>query len=121
MKHDTIILFGLIALSVLTSFFMTFYGINVVMSKGATQNVLVFAYVAIAYGLGSLAVLSIAWSSRERWAVTAIKLFAICFMGVYIMDLVRKGLQVESLASVVVLAVLLTVNWFVVKKVVERE
>ena len=121
MKHDTLIMYGLMGLSVLTSFFLTFYGMNVVMAETAQRGAEVFAYVAIAYGLGNLAVLSIAWTSRESWAEKAIMLFALCFLGVFIMDMMRKGVQVESLAGLLVLGVVMLGNWLAVKKVVERE
>lgn len=122
MKHDYIIMVGLIALSVLTSFLLTFYGMNIVMSGKAPGHVMTFAYVTIAYGLGNLAVLSLAWSSREVWSIKASMLFALCFLGVYIMDLVRNGLKEGfGIAGVLVLAVVLFANWYAVKMVVERK
>ncbi len=122
MKHDYVIMVGLIALNVLSSFLFTFYGMNIVMSGQAPDSVLVFAYVCIAYGLGSLAVLSLAWGSREVWAVTAIKLFGFCFVGVCVIDFFRKGVQdTLGLAAIVIVLVATSANWLAVKKVVERE
>lgn len=121
MKHDFIIMIGLIALSVLSSFLFTFYGMNIVMSDNAPDNALLFAYVTIAYGLASLAVLSLAWSSREVWAISASKLFGLCFTGVCIMDFIRTGMQDKlGISGVVIVAVIACANWMAVKKVVER-
>lgn len=122
MKHNYILMIALIALSVLTSFFFTYYGMNVMMSGKAPESVMIFAYVTIAYGLGNLAVLSLAWSTREAWAVTASKLFAFCYLGVYVMDAVRNGVKGGfGVAGILVLAVILCANWFAVKTVVSRD
>jgi hypothetical protein len=122
MKHDYVIMVGLIAMGVLASFLFTFYGMNMVMSGSASDSALVFAYVTIAYGLGSLAVLSLAWSSREAWAVTASKLFGFCFVGVCIMDFVRGGMQDRlGVAGLIIVAVVVCANWLAVKKVIERD
>jgi hypothetical protein len=84
--------------------------------------VTVFAYVCIAYGLGSLAVLSLAWSSREVWAVTAIKLFGFCFVGVCVIDFFRKGVQdTLGVAAIIIVVIAASANWLAVKKVVERD
>lgn len=121
-NRDYVLMIGLIACTVLTSFFLTFYGVNVVMSGAAPGNTLMFSYVTIAYGLGSLAILSLAWSSREAWCVTVIKLFALCYLGVVIMDMFRHGLQgVQEIIPVLALTVALCANWLAVKKVVERD
>lgn len=121
-NRDYVLMIGLIACTVLTSFFLTFYGVNVVMSGAAPGSTLTFSYVTIAYGLGSLAILSLAWSSREVWCVTVIKLFALCYLGVVLMDILRDGLQgVEEIILVLPLAVVLCANWLAVKKVVERD
>lgn len=120
-NRDYVLMIGLIACTVLSSFFLTFYGVNVVMSGTAPASTLTFSYVTIAYGLGSLAILSLAWSSREAWCVTVIKLFALCYLGVVIMDLFRDGLQgVQEIFPALALAVVLCANWLAVKKVVER-
>ena len=121
MKHEQIIMYGLVALNFFSSFLFTFYGMNIVLSGVSANAAQVFAYVAIAYGLGSLAVLSIAWSSREAWSVTASKLFGLCFVGVCIMDFVRNGMQGNyGFAGVIFVAVIVSANWLAVKKVVER-
>lgn len=120
-NRDYVLMIGLIAITVLTSFFLTFYGVNVVMSGTAPGSTLTFSYVTIAYGLASLAILSLAWSSREAWCVTVIKLFALCYLGVVIMDTFREGLQgIPEIIRVLALTVVLFANWLAVKKVVER-
>ena len=121
-NRDYVLMNGLIACTVLTSFFLTFYGVNIVMSGTAPDATLTFSYVTIAYGLGSLAILSLAWSSREAWCVTVIKLFALCYLGVVIMDMFRDGLQgMLEIIPVLALAAVLCANWLAVKMVVERD
>jgi len=121
-KHDFIFMIGLLILSVLSSFLFTFYGLSIIMSETATQKSSVFAYVATAYGLGNLAILSIAWSSREVWASTVHKLMAFCMLGVFIMDMVRSGMKGGlEIVGVLILVILLCANWFAVKAVVDRE
>ena len=121
-NRDYILMIGLIAFTVLTSFFLTYYGVNIVMSGTAPGGTLTFSYVTIAYGLASLAILSLAWSSRETWCVTVIKLFAFCYLGVVIMDMFRDGLQgAQEVIPVLALAFVLCANWLAIKKVVERD
>lgn len=120
--RDYVLMISLIALTVLTSFFLTYYGVNIVMSGTAPGSTLTFSYVTIAYGLGSLAILSLAWSSRERWSEKVIKMFALCYLGVVVMDTFRDGLQGSlEILRILVLAAVLCCNWLAVKKVVERE
>jgi len=120
-KHDLIFMIGLLVLSVLSSFLFTFYGLTIIMSESAAHKTSVFAYVTIAYGLGNLAVLSLAWSSREAWAASVNKLMALCFMGVFIMDMFinRSSGGLEAVGALI-LAVVLYANWFAVKAVLER-
>ncbi|MGW8313100.1 MAG: hypothetical protein ACWGOL_07715 [Desulfuromonadales bacterium] len=119
-RHDTIYLFGLIILSVLTSFMFIFYGLGIITSQGATRPAEIFAYVTCAYGLANIAILSIAWNSRERRAVAVSKLVALCFFGVYIMNRFMAGFQMADFAGVVIIAVVLWFNFYAIRKVVER-
>lgn len=120
-NFENIVMAGFIALSVLTSFFFTFYGVNIIMSVNAPNQVLTFAYVTIAYGLGNLAILSLAWSTREKWALAVIKLFALIFFGVLIMDTLIAGFKPGTdLIRIPFLGLILWTNWLSVKKVVER-
>jgi hypothetical protein len=120
-KNDAVFIIGLVALSILTSFMFTFYGVSIIMSGTANEEPTLFAYVAIAYGLANLAVLSIAWSSRDAWAVTANKLFACCFIGVFVLEMFRSGSS-GSLqpTGAIVLLVVLVANWLTIKSVVNR-
>ena len=119
-RHDTFFLIGLIILSVLTSFMFIFYGLGVIMSQGATRPAEIFAYVTCAYGLANIAILSIAWNSRERRSTAVSKLVALCFFGVYIMNRFMAGLQPADFAGVLILAVVLWFNFFAIRRVVER-
>ena len=120
-KHDTFFLTGLLFLSVLTSFVLVFYGMNIIMAGRTAGPVMTFAYVTTAYGLANIAILSLAWSSREPWSGTLSKLVALCFLGVLIMDKVMHGAQgMLEITGVFVLAAVLWCNWLAVKKVIER-
>lgn len=121
-KHDVIFLVGLIVISVLTSFVFISYGMSIIMSAKPAQGALVFAYVTSAYGLANIAILSIAWSSREAWSNGASKFIAMCYLGVFIMDLVNTGMKSAfGVVGILVLVVVLFANCFTVKKVVERD
>ncbi len=106
-KHDTIFLIGLIILSILTSFMFIFYGMGIIMAHSVAGSAMIFAYVATAYGLANIAILSIAWSSRDAWSGAVSKLVALCFLGVFIMNRFMAGFQLVDLASLVGLAVVL--------------
>jgi hypothetical protein len=120
-KHDTIIMFGMIAFSALTSFLFVSYGINIIMSPSPPAWAMTFAYVTTAYGLANIAILSISWSSRQPWAVVANKFIALCYLGAYIMDTVKDGLKSSlEVVGILALAMVLLTNWLAVKKVVTR-
>ncbi len=109
------------ALSGLTSFAAIFYGLGVVTGGNPSQGLAVFAYVTIAYGMGNLAVLSLAWTTREKWSIAVIRLLALCYLGVFVMDALRSGIQnATQLAGIVIVALLLWTNYMAVKKAVER-
>ena len=121
-KHDLIFLIGLIVLSGLTSFMFISYGMNTILSDNAAQGALVFAYVATAYGLANVAILSIAWSSREAWSNGAIKFISMCFLGAFIMDIINAGMKSAfGVVGILVLVLVLFANCYAVKKVVERD
>ena len=98
-KHNPLLMIGLISLSILSSFLFILYGMNIIMSEKVAGGVVVFAYVSIAYGLANVAILSIAWSSREAWATGANKFIALCYLGVFVMDTINAGLK-SGLGSV---------------------
>lgn len=121
-KHDTILMFGLSGVSIISSFLFIMYGLNIIMSEAAAQGLVVFAYVVSAYGLANIAILSLAWSSRERWAETANKFIALCFLGVFVMDMVNKGMKSHlGVVGILFVALILLANWFAVKKVISRD
>jgi hypothetical protein len=114
------LMIGLISLSILTSFWLVYYGMNIIMS-GKAHEIMIFAYVTTAYGLANIAILSVAWSSRDAWASGASKFIALCYLGVYIMDTINSGMKSSmEVFGVLILAVVLGVNWFAVRMVIER-
>ena len=120
--HDIIFLVGLIVLSALTSFVFISYGMNIILSDNASQGTVVFAYVTTAYGLANIAILSIAWSSREAWSNGAIKFVAMCFLGAFIMDTINAGMKSAiGVVGILVLVLILVANCYAVKKVIERD
>lgn len=120
-KHDTFLMFGLIGISVISSFLFVMYGMNIILSGHSTQALLTFASVTTAYGLANVAILSLAWSSRESWADGANKFIALCYLAVFVMDMVNAGMKSPvGVAGILFLALILLANWFAVKKVITR-
>lgn len=121
-KHDIILMYGLSGVSIISSFLFIMYGMNIILSDVAAHGLMVFAYVTTAYGLANIAILSLAWSSRESWADGANKFIALCFLGVFVMDMVNKGMKSPlSAVGILFVALILTANWFAVKKVISRD
>lgn len=119
--QEKILLWLFAALSVLTSFAAIFYGIGVVTGPNQAKGLAVFAYVTIAYGMGNLSVLSLAWTTREKWAIAVIRLLVLCYLGVFVMDALRSGFEsVTQLAGIALVALLLGTNYLAVKKAVAR-
>lgn len=119
--QDLLFLTGLIVLSVLTSFIFISYGMSIVMADSPARGLMVFAYVTIAYGLANVAILSVAWSSRDAWSNGASKFIAMCFFGVFIMETMNAGMKSPlGVVGILVLVLVLWANCFAVKKVVER-
>jgi hypothetical protein len=121
-KQDMLFLLGLIVLSVLTSFMFISYGMGIIMAKSAAQQFLTFAYVTVAYGLANVAILSIAWSSREAWSIGASKFIAMCFFGVFVLETMNAGMKSPvGAVGILLLVLVLWANGLAVKKVVERD
>ena len=121
-KHDIIFLLGLIVLSTLTSFMFISYGMSIILADSAAHSPMVFAYVTTAYGLANVAILSIAWSSRESWSNGASKFIAMCYLGVFVIDTINAGMKSAlGVVGILVLVLVLSVNCFTVKKVVDRD
>ena len=115
-------MFGLIGLSVISSFLVIAYGMSIIMSEKSAQGIMVFAYVTTGYGLANVAILSIAWSSRDAWAITASKFISLCYLGVFVMDMINAGMKTSlGAVGVLVMALILGVNWLAIKKVAERD
>lgn len=120
-KHDKILMFGLLLLSVLTSFLFVSYGVNIIMGERPFAAQLTFAYVTAAYGLANVAILSLAWNTRQAWAPLANKFIALCYLGAFIIDTVNSGFKSGlEIIGILALALVLLANWLAVKKVVER-
>jgi hypothetical protein len=122
MKRQEGILLAMFAiLSVLTSFAFIFCSVGVITGGSASRWMVVFAYVTGGYGLGNIAVLSAAWNTRAKWAPEVHKLIALCYLGVFIMDVVKAGFNSGyEVFGILVLAFVLWTNWLAVKKVIQR-
>jgi hypothetical protein len=120
-RQESILAAGFALFSVLSSFVFIYYGIGILSSETSSQWLTAFAYVTAGYGLANIYVLSWAWRSRAAWAPGAIKLFALSFLGVLILDAYRRGLG-SSLELIVLLGVagVLGINWLAVKKAIHR-
>jgi hypothetical protein len=94
---------------------------SIVMADSPARGLMVFAYVTIAYGLANVAILSVAWSSRDAWSNGASKFIAMCFFGVFIIETLNAGMKSPlGVVGILVLVLVLWANCFAVKKVVER-
>ncbi len=120
-KHNPLLMIGLISLSILSSFLFISYGMNIILSEKAARGATVFAYVAAAYGLANITILSIAWSSRETWVRGASQFISLCFLGVFVMDMMNAGMKSDlGVVGILFLSLALCANWFAIKMVIER-
>jgi hypothetical protein len=120
-QHDTILMYGLSGVSVISSFLFIMYGMSIILSETAAQAGIIFAYVTTAYGLANIAILSVAWSSLESWAEGANKFIALCFLGVFVMDMLNAGMKSRlGIVGILFVALIMLANWFAVKKVISR-
>ena len=110
-----------VAISVLSSFAFVYYGINVISAGMATQWLTTFAYVTAGYGLGNIAILSLAWNSRSSWAVNANMVIGFSYFGVFVIDAVNLGIDdLTELIGILLIAMILWCNWMTIKKVIAR-
>lgn len=108
---------GLAVFSGLVSFVFVYYALGVLNTPQAPQWDRVFAYVAIGYGLGNLYILSAAWRFKGNWSLWAHKLIALCFFGVFAIDLWRSGIRTGyELIGGLGMAAVLWLNWYAVKR-----
>ena len=112
---------GLAVFSGLTSFMFVYYAIGVLNGVQVPEWDKVFGYVAIGYGLGNIYILSAAWRFQGNWTLWANKLIALCFFGVFILDLWRTGLKTGlELVGALGVAGVLWLNWYATKKLTLR-
>ena len=121
-KQDKILSIGFALFSVITSFLFVFYAVSIILGGSASPWLKTFAYVAGGYGVFNIYTLSWAWNSGTAWAQKANLVIAACFFGVVIMDSLRDGLSggIRTLAVLIGLGLVLSLNWFAVKKLCER-
>lgn len=122
MKRQESILPKFLALfSGLTSFVFIYYSVGIFSADSVPEWAKVFAYVCAGYGLGNIYILSWAWRSSGTWPLWANKLIALCFLGVFIMDRWKTGIEGGlEYVGVLGVAIVLWLNWFAVKKITER-
>jgi len=119
--QDKFFLVGLIVLSVLTSFMFINYGVGVISGGEAPRWVYNFAVVTAGYGLGNIAILSLAWNTREPWAIAVSKLISLCYLGAFTIDAINAGFSSGvEVVGILLLSLVLWLNWFTIKKVVGR-
>ena len=107
-KSENSIMYLFLTLSVLSSFAFVYYGVNVISGGMATQWLTAFAYVTAGYGLGNIAILSLAWNSRSSWAVNANMLIAFSYFGVFVIDAVNLGIDdLSELIGILMVALIL--------------
>ncbi len=109
-------------ISILTSFGVIYYGLSIINVETAAHGARVFAYVAAGYGLLNVATLSLAWNARANWCLWVNSLFAVCFWGAFVSDTYRAGVKSNlEFVGIICLALVLALNWFAVKKIIQRE
>lgn len=119
--HETILRALFILLSVASSFALVFYGISLLSGSDTGLHLSTFAYVTMAYGLGNIAILSLAWRSRPQHATTVYQLIALCYFGVFVIDTLRGGLESSTeIVGLLLLAAVLCSNGIAISKVVDR-
>lgn len=120
-RQDGILLAMFVILSVFTSFAFVFYGLGILTGHSASRWMVVFAYVTAGYGLGNIAVLSVAWNTRAEWAPGVHKLIALCYFGTFILDVAKAGFSSGyEIFGIFIIALVLWTNWLAVKKVIQR-
>jgi hypothetical protein len=116
-SQDKIIRSGFALFSLITSFLFVYYAVTIFTGDAGTSHLKMFAYVAGGYGLMNTYILSWAWRTQARWTLTANSVISACFFGVFLMDMLRGGLQDSKQVGVLVgLAVVLGINWFTIRK-----
>lgn len=120
-RQEGVLLALFVILSVLTSFAFVFHGMGVITGLSTSRWMVIFAYVTAGYGLGNIALLSLAWNTRAKWALTVHRLIALCYLGVFILHVAKAGFNSGyEIFALLMIALVLWANWFAVKKVIQR-
>ena len=120
--QDAVLRTGFAIFSAITSFAFVFFGVSVITGEFPSHWMSAVAYVAGGYGLANIYILSWAWRNQADWPMLANKFFALCFLGVLVVDAISQG--INNLTQVLVLlglACVLVINWFAIKKVCQRD
>lgn len=108
-------------LSVFTSFAFVYHGVSVLSSGQAPRVQAAFAAATLIYGLLNLAVLSAAHAARTGWCITASQVIAVCYLGIFVVDVFADGLKSGlELGGIVLVGLVLWCNWMAVTKVVKQ-
>ncbi len=112
---------GLAVFSGLTSFIFVYYAVGVLNAVHVPEWDKVFGYVTIGYGLGNIYILSASWRFQSSWTLWTNELIALCFFGVFLMDMWRTGVKspLEYVGALGV-ACVLCLNWYAVKRLAQR-
>ena len=113
---------GFAVFSAISSFAFIFFAVSILTGEDATQWLKAFAYVAGGYGLANIYILSWTWRNRADWPMLANKFFALCFFGVFVVDMISQGVDnfMEVLGAIGLAGVLM-INWFAIKKLCQQE
>ncbi|SHJ29203.1 hypothetical protein SAMN02745165_02003 [Malonomonas rubra DSM 5091] len=116
-SQDKILRSGFALFSLITSFLFVYYAVTIFTGETGSQHLKIFAYVTGGYGLMNTYILSWAWRTQVGWTMAANTVISVCFFGVFLMDMLRGGLQdSKQIAVLVGLAVVLGINWYTIRK-----
>jgi len=121
-RENAIFETGLAVFSALTSFIFVYYAMGVLSAESPSEWSRVLAYVSAGYGLGNIYTLSWGWRSSGGGPAWANKLIALCFLGVFLIDLWKTGVEnpLEYVGALVVVLVL-WLNGYAVRKIAARK
>lgn len=112
---------GLAVFSGLISFIFVYYAVGVFSAGSVPEWDRVFAYVAAGYGLGNIYILSWAWRSSGSGSAWVNRLIALCFFGVFVIDVWKTGGGALRYLGLLPVSGVLWLNWFAVKTVARRQ
>ena len=121
-NQETILRSGFAIFSAITSFLFVAYSVNVIAGGESSQWLRAFAYVAGGYGLANIYILSWAWRNQADWPMLANKFFALCFFGVFAVDMISQGVDnLMEVLGILGLGGVLVINWIAVKKLCQAK